>query len=83
MQTVLALIPPENNRRSSGGLRIKVDVLTEVFEASRSSTHKVVPGLFVKTVGAHVWIGFLVHQHMKDTRSHFKTLRKVRRAHAR
>jgi hypothetical protein len=38
-----------------------------VFEASRSSTHKVVPALFVKTVGAQVPIGLLSHQHMKDT----------------
>jgi hypothetical protein len=38
-----------------------------VVEASRSSTHKVVPALLVKTVGAQVPIGFLSHQHMKDT----------------
>jgi hypothetical protein len=44
-----------------------VDVIPEVFEALRSSTHKVVPALFVNTVGAQVPIGFLSHQHMKDT----------------
>jgi hypothetical protein len=43
-----------------------VDVIPEVFEASRSSPTRV-PVLFINTVGAHVPIGFLSHQHTKDT----------------
>jgi hypothetical protein len=38
-----------------------------VFEASRSSIHKGVPALFVKTVDAQAPIGFLLHQHTNDT----------------
>ena len=36
-----------------------------MFEAWRSSIHKGVPVLFVKTVGAQAPIGFLSHQHTK------------------
>jgi hypothetical protein len=45
---------------SGGGLRIEVDDIPEVFEASRSSIHKGVLALFVKTVGAQAPIGLSV-----------------------
>jgi hypothetical protein len=44
-----------------------VDDIPEVFEASRSSIHKGVPALFVKTVDAQALVGFLSHQHTNDT----------------
>ena len=44
-----------------------MDDIPEVFEASRSSIHKGVLALFVKTVGAQAPIGFLSHQHPKAT----------------
>jgi hypothetical protein len=52
MHSTPALIPRENNLLSGGGLQIEEDDIPEVFEASRSSIHKGVPVLFVKTVGA-------------------------------
>jgi hypothetical protein len=67
MHTTPALIPREYNLLGGGGLRIEVDDIPEVFEASRSSIHKGMPALFVKTVDAQALIGFLSHQHTKAT----------------
>jgi hypothetical protein len=48
-------------------VRIEVGDIREVFEASRSSIHKGVPALFVKTVSAQAPMEFLSHQHTNDT----------------